>query len=67
MVWTAWGGWLVHRSQATGMAFGGALLLLVSDTILALRRFRHSFPASQTLTLAPYYAALLLISLSFTR
>lgn len=67
MVWTAWDGWLVHRSQATGMAFGGALLFLVSDTILALRRFRRAFPASQALTLAPYYAALLLISLSFTR
>ena len=67
MVWAAWGGWLAQRSQVTGMAFGGALLFLLSDTILALRRFRHAFLGSQTLALAPYYSALLLISLSFTR
>ena len=42
----------------------GACLFVLSDAILAVRRFRHPFRAAHTLELAAYWAAQVLIALS---
>jgi uncharacterized membrane protein YhhN len=67
MVWTAWGAWHQSPGSAAGQGFLGALLFGASDVVLAVRRFRAPFRGGQALTLAPYYAALVLITSSFAR
>jgi len=66
MVWMAWGGMVSFSSPPTRLAFGGASLFLISDAVLAVRRFRGRFPGGQVLTLGTYYPALALIALSFS-
>lgn len=46
------------------LALAGACLFVLSDAILAVRRFRHPSRAAHTLELAGYWAAQLLIALS---
>ena len=46
------------------LAFSGAALFVLSDAILAVRRFRHPFRSAHTLELAAYWAAQVLIALS---
>jgi len=46
------------------LALAGACLFLASDSILAIDRFRRPFRAAQSLVLASYWAAQLLIGLS---
>jgi len=66
MVWTAWGAMVLVPSGLTRAGFSGAVLFLMSDVVLAVRRFRASFPGGQALTLGTYFAALFLITLSFS-
>lgn len=42
----------------------GAILFVVSDSLLALRKFGYSIPYSRLLVLGPYFAAQWLISIS---
>ncbi|MEZ4293567.1 MAG: lysoplasmalogenase [Polyangiaceae bacterium] len=46
------------------LALGGALLFLVSDTLLGIHRFHTPLPAGRVLILATYWLAQLLIALS---
>ena len=64
MVWTAWG-WRV-RAPAAGasLAATGATRFMISDTILALNRFRQPFRSAQALIMSTYVAAQAMISLS---
>jgi uncharacterized membrane protein YhhN len=45
-------------------ALGGALLFILSDSVLALNRFRRPFPSAQAIILVAYYAGQWLIALS---
>jgi uncharacterized membrane protein YhhN len=45
-------------------AFAGALLFVVSDSVLAANRFVKRFPAAQAVILSSYFAAQVLIALS---
>jgi uncharacterized membrane protein YhhN len=62
MAWTAALAWSADPSPATRNALAGAALFLVSDTLLAVDRFRRPLPAAQLLILATYYAAQWLIA-----
>lgn len=64
MVWTAALAWSNGPSPATRNALVGAALFLVSDTILAVDRFRRPVPGAPALVLATYYAAQWLIAQS---
>ena len=66
MAWRA-----AARGQAPGvtrasfvLAFGGACLFVLSDAILAVRRFRHPSRAAHAVELGVYWAAQTMIALS---
>lgn len=64
MAWLAWARWS-HTSQGgTLLACVGAFLFVISDTILAINRFRKSFKLARALNLSTYYAAQCLIAYS---
>ncbi|HET7228903.1 MAG TPA: lysoplasmalogenase [Longimicrobium sp.] len=48
------------------LAAAGGVLFVISDSALALDRFRRPFPGAQALVLATYWAAQTLIALSIT-
>ncbi len=54
--------WIPLASQY--LALAGATLLLASQAVLAVRRFRRPFPASRGVELGLYAAAQFLIALS---
>ena len=62
MAWRA--GALVGRVQGGGAAALGALLFVVSDSMLALDRFGHAFPFAGEAVMASYWAAQLWIARS---
>jgi uncharacterized membrane protein YhhN len=64
MGWMATTRWLRLPSAATAAAAGGALLFVLSDTLLALDRFRGRFALARTWVLGTYYVAQSLIALS---
>jgi len=64
MVWQAWGRWHNTRQTAALLAFVGAALFVISDSVLAFDRFRGEFAAARALTLIPYFAAQWFIALS---
>jgi uncharacterized membrane protein YhhN len=64
MGWQAANQMLATGTTAALMALAGALLFLVSDSVLALNRFRKAVPAAQVIILSTYYAAQMLIALS---
>ncbi len=62
-----WQGWeRVIRTGQTGalLAAMGAVFFIISDTSLAVNRFRTQFKSAQLLTLGTYFAAQWLIALS---
>lgn len=64
MVWQAWERWnRVGQSRAL-LAFLGATLFLISDSALAVNRFRGKFKHAPTLILGTYFAAQWLIACS---
>ncbi|MCS6828162.1 MAG: lysoplasmalogenase [Caldilinea sp.] len=67
MGWQAGELWWSVRSLSALLALGGALLFLVSDSILALDKFRAPIPHRDLLIMSSYYAALLLIAWSVQR
>jgi len=62
MAWQAWDQWDQVRARWALLAFMGALLFVISDTVLALNRFGEPFAAARALTLSTYYSAQWLIS-----
>ncbi|NIO03659.1 MAG: lysoplasmalogenase [Proteobacteria bacterium] len=64
MAWQAWERWNQTGQPAALLAFIGAGLFLVSDSALAINRFRGGFSTAQALILGTYFVAQCLIALS---
>jgi len=64
MLWQAWTRGLVLGTRGAWLAAAGAALFVVSDSALALDRFRARYRAAQAVILPTYYAAQLLIAWS---
>ncbi len=64
MAWQAWERWSALGERGALLAFIGAVLFVLSDTLLAVNRFRGEFAAERVLTLGTYYAAQWLITSS---
>lgn len=62
MAWQAWNQWDQVRERWALLAFIGAVLFVISDSILALNRFGEPFVVARALTLSTYYSAQWLIS-----
>jgi uncharacterized membrane protein YhhN len=57
MAWQAWDQWDQVRERWALLAFIGAVLFVISDSVLALNRFGEPFAAARALTLNTYYSA----------
>ena len=64
MGWQAWEQWGQLHSRSALLATLGAALFVVSDSLLALDRFRGRFGPARGLVLSTYYGAQWLIALS---
>jgi uncharacterized membrane protein YhhN len=64
MGWRAYERWAETGQGAALLAFLGALLFIVSDSVLAINRFRGGFEIARALSLSTYFAAQWLIALS---
>ena len=64
MGWQALARWLTLGTLAAGLAAVGALLFVISDSVLALDRFRGRFVMARLLVLSTYFAAQWLIAWS---
>lgn len=64
MVWMALGRWVINEPSNAALAGIGAMLFAVSDTALALNRFRRPYRAAQLIIMTTYYLAQALIALS---
>jgi len=64
MAWRALEQQFQMPGQKSLLALMGALLFVVSDSALALNRFRRPFAAAQLVILSTYYTAQWLIALS---
>lgn len=62
MVWAAWARWSQTHQSGALLAFAGAILFVISDTILAINRFRGAFKSARLSNLATYFAAQCLIA-----
>lgn len=62
MAWQAWDQWEQMRARWALLAFIGALLFMISDSVLAFNRFGEPFAAARVLTLSTYYSAQWMIS-----
>jgi uncharacterized membrane protein YhhN len=64
MAWQAFYRWRETRDQKALLAAAGAVLFVVSDSIIALNRFRAPFLLAEGLIMATYFSAQWLIALS---
>jgi uncharacterized membrane protein YhhN len=62
MAWQAWDQWDDKRTQWALLAFIGAVLFVVSDSLLAINKFGKPFLAARALTLTTYFSAQWLIA-----
>jgi len=62
MAWLAWERWSQTGQSGVLLASVGAVLFVISDTILALNRFRGTFKPARALNLTTYFAAQWLIA-----
>lgn len=62
MAWLAWERWDQTGQTKALLASVGAVLFVISDTILAINRFRGAFKPARALNLATYFAAQWLIA-----
>ena len=62
MAWQAWELWIQTDQNGALLAFIGAVLFVISDTILAINRFRGQFRLARALNLMTYFAAQWLIA-----
>ncbi len=64
MTWLAWERWSQTGQSGALLASVGAVLFVISDTILAINRFRGAFKPARALNLTTYFAAQWLIASS---
>jgi len=64
MAWLAWERWSQTGQSEALLASVGAVLFVISDTILAINRFRGAFKPARALNLTTYFAAQWLIASS---
>lgn len=64
MAWSALNRWIQTGEEGSASAFTGALLFVISDSILALNRFKRRFPSAQLYIMSTYFMAQWLIALS---
>jgi uncharacterized membrane protein YhhN len=64
MAWLAWERWSQTGQSGALLASVGAALFVISDTILAIDRFRGAFKPARALNLTTYFAAQWLIASS---
>jgi uncharacterized membrane protein YhhN len=64
MAWQALNRWAGTGQEGSALAFVGALFFVVSDSILALNRFRRPFASAQAYVMSTYFLAQYLIALS---
>jgi uncharacterized membrane protein YhhN len=64
MAWLAWERWSQTGHIGALLASFGAVLFIISDTILAIDRFRGTFKLARASNLITYFAAQLLIARS---
>lgn len=57
MAWQALARWRHVGGEAAALAAGGAVTFLVSDSALAIRRFRMEFPLATVVVLGTYWLA----------
>jgi uncharacterized membrane protein YhhN len=57
MGWQAFVRWIRLRDRGAALTIIGAILFILSDTVLAINRFRVTFAAEPVLVLTTYYAA----------
>jgi uncharacterized membrane protein YhhN len=62
MAWLAWERWSQTGQSGALLASIGAVLFIISDTILAIDRFRGTFKLARASNLITYFAAQLLIA-----
>ena len=62
MAWQAWERWRQTGQSGALLAFLGAVLFLISDSALAVNRFRGQYRSAQALILSTYFAAQWLIA-----
>jgi len=67
MAWQAWERWNQTGQSQALLASLGAVLFLISDSALAINRFRGEYKSAQALVLSTYFAAQWLIALSVGR
>lgn len=64
MAWQGAEYWFVSGTTASLLAAIGALLFLISDSVLAIDRFRYKFATASIVVMSTYYVAQLLIAWS---
>jgi len=64
MTWLAWERWIQTGQTETLLVLIGAVLFAISDTILAVNRFKGAFKLYRALNLVTYFAAQWLIASS---
>jgi uncharacterized membrane protein YhhN len=64
MAWRAVERWAQMGDANSTFALAGALFFVVSDSVLALDRFRRPFPSARAIVLSTYFLAQWLIALS---
>ncbi|WP_064606337.1 lysoplasmalogenase [Photobacterium sp. J15] len=57
MAWAAGEFWLTVGSTASVLAFAGALVFMLSDTVLAMNRFRGPLTSATAVVMTSYYLA----------
>jgi uncharacterized membrane protein YhhN len=62
MAWQAWDQWDDVRARWALLAFLGAVLFVISDSLLAFNKFGEPFAAARALTLTSYFSAQWLIA-----
>ncbi|MCP4667779.1 MAG: lysoplasmalogenase [Deltaproteobacteria bacterium] len=67
MGWRAWERWAHTHMKTALLAFFGAMLFIISDSILALNKFREHFEMARALSLSTYFSAQWLIALSVSK
>lgn len=64
MLWQAAEDWIAIGDRSSALALGGALLFVVSDSTLALDKFRRPFAVAPVVVMVTYYLAQWLLALS---
>ncbi len=64
MAWQTLNRWMMTSEQGSALALAGALLFVVSDSLLALNRFKRRFQGAQIYIMSSYFMAQWLIAIS---